>query len=450
MSADLSAPVAELRPETRPAPDRRLTALDRPATVAPIPRPRSGKNGQPKRRSSSSLWRLRHYLAPYRARFISMVIFAGLGVAASIVVPLVTKDVIDGPIAQSNRPGLYSLGLFAVALGIIEASLTFGRRWVVAKGTLGTETGIRTELYAKLQRLPMSFHGRWQSGQLLSRIMNDLSTTRRFLGFGALFILMNIVQILVVTGLLLKMYWPLGLVVLASTVPVAALCLRNERAYVKLSRRVQDQTGDVASSVEESAHGLRVIKAFGRADHVFAKFDARSVHLYDTSMARVQLTSKFWTFLEVIPSLTLIIVLGMGAVAAGQHRLTLGSLVAFITLMLSLVWPVCGPRFPALPGTGCDDRSGPDCGDLRRGERNPRGVSWRSRTFAVRSRSMGLGFAFRMPTPTCCTISTSISPPARRSRRWGHRLGQDRPDSAATAALRRHRGVHHHRRRGHP
>lgn len=82
-----------------------------------------------------------------------------------------------------------------------------------------------------------------------------------------------------------------------------------------------------------------MIKSFGRADSVFASFDRRSVRLHDTAMERVRLSARFWTFLEVIPNLTLIIVLGFGAVAAGQGRLTLGTLVAFITLMLSLV---CG------------------------------------------------------------------------------------------------------------
>ena len=353
MSADLSASApesvasnAERRRITLPVSDLTTpTALDRPAAVAPRPRTRRAADGTEKRRATTSLWRLRRYLLPYRARFILMVVFAGLGVAATIVVPLLTKAVIDGPIANSDRRGLYTLGAAAIGLGMVEAALIFGRRWIVSKGTLGVETGIRTDMYAKLQRLPMSFHGRWESGQLLSRMMNDLSTTRRFLGFGALFILMNIVQILVVTGILLNMYWPLGLVVLASIFPIAYLCLINERQYVLLSRQVQDETGDVASSVEESAHGFRVIKAFGQADLAYDKFDARSRQLFETSMARVRLSSKFWTFLEVIPSLTLIIVLGLGAVAAGQGRLTLGSLVAFITLMLSLVWPVASLGF---------------------------------------------------------------------------------------------------------
>lgn len=330
-----SRPVPSPTAPSPTAPSR--TALNHPPSIAPPPRGR--------RRNSDSLWRFRTYLYPFKWRFLTMVVFASLGVGASIVVPLITRAVIDGPVADSDRPGLYALGLFALTLGVMEALVLFGRRWVVAKATLGTEFGLRTELYAKLQVLPMSFHGHWQSGQLLSRVMNDLSTVRRFLGFGLLFILMNIAQIGVVTVLLLNMYWPLGLVVLVSCVPVILLCLRSEREYTRLSRKMQDETGDVASSVEEGAHGLRVIKAFGRGGHMFGKFDARSVRLYETSMDRVKLASKFWTFLEVIPNVTLIIVLGMGAVAAGQGRLTLGTLVAFITLMLSLVWPMAALGF---------------------------------------------------------------------------------------------------------
>ncbi len=88
-----------------------------------------------------------------------------------------------------------------------------------------------------------------------------------------------------------------------------------------------------------------MIKAFGRARWIFDKFDSRSQQLYETSMDRVRLSARFWTFLEIIPSVTLIIVLGFGAVAAGRGIVTLGTLVAFITLMLSLVWPVAALGF---------------------------------------------------------------------------------------------------------
>ena len=293
----------------------------------------------------TSLIRLHGYLRPYLSRWVTMFVVALLGTGATIVVPLVTKAVIDGPIADRDERGLFTLGAFAVALGVVEAVLMFVRRWVVSRATLGVEAAIRMDLYAHLQRLPMAFHGQWQSGQLLSRVMSDLSTVRRFLGFGLLFIIVNVLQIGVVTAILLSMFWPLGLVVLAASVPVVLLVMRNERLFTRLSRQVQDETGDLATSVEEGAHGLRVIKAFGRADHVFARFDERALRLQATSMEKVRVSARFWTFLEVIPNVALILVLGFGALAAGQGRLTLGTLVAFITLMLSLVWPVASLGF---------------------------------------------------------------------------------------------------------
>ena len=186
----------------------------------------------------------------------------------------------------------------------------------------------------------MAFHGQWQSGQLLSRVTNDLSSIRRFFGFGLLFLVMNILQLVVVTLVLLRMYWPLGLVVAAASIPIVALSNRFERSYVLISRRVQDEQGDLATLAEEGAVGIRVIKSFGRGSFVAGRYDDAARTLYETSMDKVRLSSKFWTFLEVIPNFAVVVVLLLGALGVGHGDLTLGTLVAFITLMLSLVWPI--------------------------------------------------------------------------------------------------------------
>jgi ATP-binding cassette subfamily B protein len=269
-----------------------------------------------------------------------MAVAAVVGVAASLAVPLVTKSIIDGPIAHHRYGALWWLGGLAMALGISEAALVFIRRWTQSHAVLGLETAIRNDLYARLQNLSMAFHGRWQSGQLLSRVTSDLSTIRRFLGFGLLFLVINVLQLTVVTALLLRLFWPLGLVVALAALPIIVLSMRFERRYIKLSRRVQDQQGDLATTVEESAVGIRVIKSFGRREAMDARFDGVAERLYETSMEKVRLSSWFWTFLEVVPNLTLVIVLLLGAFAVGSGSLTLGTLVAFITLMLQLVWPV--------------------------------------------------------------------------------------------------------------
>ncbi|MBB2891622.1 ABC transporter ATP-binding protein [Flexivirga oryzae] len=303
-------------------------------------------NPTPARRNrATSLLRLAPYVRPYRTRWITMMIFGLTSLGATIVIPLMTKAVIDGPVSHHDQRGLWVLGTAALAIGMAEAILWFGRRWLVARATMGIERDIRNEMYQHLQVLPMSFHSKWQSGQLLSRIMNDLSMIRRLLSFGIVMLVLNTLQIIAVTIILLLLYWPLGVVVVISIVPIAAIVLHNQRKFTKLSRMAQDQTGVVATNVEESALGLRVIKSFGREDYIFDRFDEQATALFDIQVRKVRLQASFWTLLEVIPNLTLIVVLGLGAAATGDGRITLGTLVAFITMMLSLVWPIAALGF---------------------------------------------------------------------------------------------------------
>jgi ATP-binding cassette subfamily B protein len=263
-----------------------------------------------------------------------------LGVGVSLTVPLVTRAIIDGPVTRREIDLLLPLGLLALGLSISEVLLVWVRRWAQSRAVSDLEASLRNDLYTRLQALPMEFHSRWQSGQLLSRVTADLSTIRRFMGFGLLFLVINILQLVVVTFLLLRLYWPLGVVVLVAAAPIIVVSLKFEKKYLAISRRVQDQQGDLATRIEESAVGFRVIKAFGRREHVKKQFDDGAVKLYETSVDKVKLASRFWTFLEVIPNLTLVIVLLLGALAVGRDAISLGTLVAFITLMLSLIWPV--------------------------------------------------------------------------------------------------------------
>ncbi|MGN6253336.1 MAG: ABC transporter ATP-binding protein [Marmoricola sp.] len=286
-----------------------------------------------------ALWRLRGYLRPHLGALGLMLAAALGGVGLSLAIPLVTRAMIDGPIAHHRVGPVVPLGLAAIGLGVLEAFLVWLRRWVQSDAVLQVETALRHDLYSHLQRLPMSFHSHWQSGQLLSRATTDLSQIRRFSGFGMLFLLTNVVQLVVTTAVLLHMYLPLGLVVAVAAVPIVWLSMRFERAYVVVSRQVQDEQGDLATRAEEGAVGIRVIRSFGRSDHVAAQYAAAD-QLRATSLAKVRLSARFWTFLEVVPNLAVVVVLLLGAIGVGRGDLTTGTLVAFVTLLLSLVWPV--------------------------------------------------------------------------------------------------------------
>ncbi len=271
---------------------------------------------------------------------LTMLAAALVGVGAGIVIPLVTKAIVDGPVARGEHSLLLPLALLAFGLGAVEALLVFVRRWIQSSAVLGMETAIRGDLYRHLQRLPVSFHDRWQSGQLLSRAVTDLGVIRRFIGFGLIFLVVNLITYLTVLLLLLRLSVPLGLVVLGSTLPIVWISRRWTREYFEISRRVQDQQGDLATVIEESAVGVRIIKAFGRRELVDERFGATAQRLAGSWMDAVRLRARFWTLLDVVPSLALAVPLCLGALAVARGLLSLGGLVAFLSLQLLLVWPI--------------------------------------------------------------------------------------------------------------
>ena len=197
-----------------------------------------------------ALWRMREYLRPYYLGLFFMIAAAILAVSSEIAIPFITKSVIDSVVVKGIRSELLPLSIAAMTLGSIQAGLNFFRRWALSGAVVGMEKTIRDDLYHHLQRLEPAFHDSWQSGQLLSRATNDLSTIRRFAGFGVVFFITNTWTFLLIVALLIRLNWWLGLLTGCLFLPVSVLCLRFEKRYRVLSRLSQDQQGDLATYVE--------------------------------------------------------------------------------------------------------------------------------------------------------------------------------------------------------
>ncbi len=288
----------------------------------------------------ASLWRTRVYLRPYRWQLVFMLACAIVAVGSEIAIPLLTKSMIDGAISHGERSLLLPIGAAAVGLGIGQALLNFLRRWMQANAVTGMERSMRADIYAHLQRLPPAFHDEWQSGQLLSRATTDLSAIRRFAGFGTIFLVTNVVTFIAVVALLIRLNWWLGLLTATVFLPVVAASTRFQQTYRVLSRRAQDQQGDLATYVEEAATGIRVLKALGRGDEAAGQHRGQALEVFGTELQKARLRSTFWAGLDLIPNALIGLLLLLGAIATSRHELTLGGLVAFITLTLALVWPI--------------------------------------------------------------------------------------------------------------
>jgi ATP-binding cassette subfamily B protein len=293
----------------------------------------------------SALLRLWPFTRPYR-RLVALTFAAALlATLAQLAVPLVTKAVVDGPIASGDRGGLVPLLGLALLFGVAEASLFFLRRWAMNQSCLRIERDLRDTLYQRLQRLPVAFHDRWASGQLLSRATTDVSTVRRFVGFAAVFLAVNLITCAVVLTLLLVTYWPLGLAVLLTTVPLSMLALRWERRYNVQSRLVQDEQGELTTDVEEAVQGIRVVKSLGRSRLVFDRYDAKATRLRRLQLGKVRTLALLWCVFEFHPQVTLAVILVGGAVAVNAGALTVGGLVGFVALFTVLLWPILSLGF---------------------------------------------------------------------------------------------------------
>ncbi|MFC9326453.1 ABC transporter ATP-binding protein [Kitasatospora sp. NPDC057015] len=311
----------------------------------PAPEPGTTPRGTPAtatehRSTVRSLLRLWPYARVIRWRLAASIGAALVATLSVLIVPLVLGRIVDGPIAHHDLPALWPLAGLLLVLGLIEAGLFYTRRVVLAGPLAGLETAMRGDLYAKLQRLPVSFHDRWASGQLLSRATSDMFTMRLFLAFPLVFLIVNSVMFAAGTAVMFVLDWRLALITLLPAIPLILLSRHFESGYSLAARRAQDQTGDLATVIEESVLGIRILKAFGRHRTMAERFRRQTHELRETELHKAGMLANLWAVIVGLPELALGCALAVGAYLVAHDDLTTGTLVAFLSTALALRWPV--------------------------------------------------------------------------------------------------------------
>jgi ATP-binding cassette subfamily B protein len=271
---------------------------------------------------------------------ISLGIVAALAAHGfALAIPQVLSQLINDLESVRTLDALYFSVILVLIMGILEAVMVLLRRWLVLTPGTYVESGLRSTLYAKLQDLPVSFHDRWPSGQLLSRATQDLSLIRRWLSFGVVLLVANAITIVAGLVILFTFHWLLGLIFFVISIPIWIQGYRFEANYGTIARLSQDQAGDLATSVEESVHGIRVLKAFGRGDHAASKFAKEAKDLRSTELKKAGLIANIWVYLLLIPESAIALSMLVGVFLVADGSLTVGGLVAFFATATVLRWP---------------------------------------------------------------------------------------------------------------
>ncbi len=296
------------------------------------------------RKSELSTFRAIARIYPYAKPAVPWIIGGMIAALAagvvSLLIPIVLQGLVDGPLADGNPVGIWPAVALVLVLGVVEAAMIMLRRWLVLTPGTHIEARMRNGLYAKLQDLPVAFHDRWQSGQLLSRAVSDLNLIRRWISFGLVLLIVNIITILI--GIVVLLNWSvwLGLLFFVTSIPIWVYGYVFEKKYSVIARRVQDQQGDLATAVEESVHGIRVLKAFGRGKHSLLKFADQAEMLRTLEIRKAKAIAGIWFWLVLIPDAAFALSLLGGVALAAADQLTVGQLLAYFATATVLRFPI--------------------------------------------------------------------------------------------------------------
>jgi ATP-binding cassette subfamily B protein len=288
-----------------------------------------------------SVSRLYPHVKPILPRLFGGLICALLASIVALSIPQVLRVLIN----TSLQPGGSAESVWLAAavvlfLGVAEAVLVALRRQFVINPATTVETKMRLSIYGHLQDLAVAFHDRWGSGQLLSRAMTDLNLLRRWMAFGAIMLVVTTLTVAIGVGVMFAMSWQLALIFLAAALPIMVYSFRFRTRFSKVARLSQDQAGDLATTVEESVHGIRVLKGFGRSREALESFNEQAEELRQTEIAKARHQAAFSMAVSLLPELALGAALVVGIVLTVEGQLTIGALVAFFATAAVVAAPV--------------------------------------------------------------------------------------------------------------
>ena len=278
-------------------------------------------------------------IKPHRNSIILGVTAGFIWTAAKISVPKLTQQGIDHGVIANEDGELLKWSLAILLAGLISA-ISMGFRRYQAFGTAWkAETELRQRLFAHLQRLHFAFHDHAQTGQLMARSATDIQAVNQFLVMIPITI-SNLITMVAVTTILVLTNWKLAIAALIALPIINVLAKRFSTKIHPASMELQAELASLATVVEETITGIRVVKGFGAESIQYDALVDQSTRVYDRSLRMARIRAVFNPFLDFLPAVGLVAVLWYGGRQVLSGDLSLGELVAFNVYVFMLIPPL--------------------------------------------------------------------------------------------------------------
>ncbi len=286
------------------------------------------------------LRRLLYYVRPYWKPLLLTSILLLLHTGLNLLPPLFQREIIDNIIGAGNLSRLWQLIGVLVGVHLLLQIVDFGDLYI--RHALGERViyDLRVHIYAHLQRLSLAFFERTSTGELMSRVTNDVNSLEQFITHGVALTALDLLRLIGALGVLLALDWRLALVALGP-LPFITLGLRwfNQRVR-PIYRHVRDRLGDINARLQDNLSGIRVIQAFGQEKVELSNFQGTSERYYHERVEAIRAWSTFFPALRFVAALGGVLILGFGARMVVNDQITLGTLVAFLSYITSFYEPL--------------------------------------------------------------------------------------------------------------
>jgi ATP-binding cassette subfamily B multidrug efflux pump len=289
------------------------------------------------------------YMARYRWGYL----WGTLALVATNAIWVLFPKVIEAAVNELNRPGLlsnpdhtalrrtilYYAGLI-VGIALLKGVFLYASRWILIGISRDIEFDLRNDLFRQLERQDSGYYQRYRTGDIMARLTNDLNAVRQLLGPAIMYSANTVLFSAFALYFLLRISPWLTLVALAP-MPVASILVQYFGARIhERFERIQASFSEITAHAQENFSGARLIRAFAREESQIQSFEKANLQYIGRALRLVQLMGMLWPTLEFVLGVALVITLFAGGRLVLQHKIDVGSFIAFNTYMILLTFPI--------------------------------------------------------------------------------------------------------------
>jgi ATP-binding cassette subfamily B protein len=286
------------------------------------------------------LWGL---MKGFRLIYLSAVISLALATTAKTLTYLLLAYFVDDVLTQAQPPvPFFLIALGFVGLAVFQGAFTFISGKLAARSAEGVILRLRNYLFDHIQRLPFTYHDHTQTGELVQRCTSDVDAIRRFFAEQAIevgrVLLLFIINFAALLTINVRLAW-------LSIISFPIVFIFSTFIFKKINVAYgahQDQEGILSATLQENLTGVRVVKAFARQQFETEKFEQVNWEQYQRGRRLVKLHTLYWPVLETISGLQTVLIYFLGALMVINGTMTVGDYLAFVGLVIWIIWPLQG------------------------------------------------------------------------------------------------------------